>query len=269
MTTPQRPTEAELNAYLDGELGPEATAAVERHLALEGEDARRIADYRAIGEALHALYDPVLAEPVPVRLSQATERQRSATLAWTMRIAAAILVLFVGGAGGWMLSRAVSANEATQLAFTRNAIDAHRLYTVEVRHPVEVVAEEEAHMSTWLSRRLGKDLRPPALGNAGFKLVGGRLLPAEGKPAAQFMYENTGGQRLTLFFAVAAGGGDSSYRYVQDGSTLSLFWYIDGFACALTGEFEQKDLMAFAREIYRGRPNAGAAGTSGSPYDSW
>ena len=38
MTTPQRPTEAELNAYLDGELGPEAAAAIERHLALRSEE---------------------------------------------------------------------------------------------------------------------------------------------------------------------------------------------------------------------------------------
>jgi anti-sigma factor RsiW len=65
------------------------------------------------------------------------------------------------------------------------------------------------------------------------------------------MYENAGGQRLTLFFAVAPSGGDASYRYVRDGSTLALFWFIDGFACALTGEFEQADLMTFAREIYR------------------
>lgn len=268
MTTPQRPTEAELNAYLDGELGPEAAAAVERHLALEGDDARRIADYREIGEALHALYDPVMAEPVPARLTQATERKRPAALDWTIRIAAALVLLVVGGAGGWMLNRTIAGGEMAQVAFTRKAIDAHRLYSVEVRHPVEVVAEDEAHMSSWLSRRLGKDLKPPALGGAGFKLVGGRLLPADGKPAAQFMYENAGGQRLTLFFAVAAGGGDSSYRYVQDGSTLSLFWYIDGFACALTGEFEQKDLMAFAREIYRARPSSGG-GSGASPYDSW
>ena len=86
-------------------------------------------------------------------------------------------------------------------------IDAHRLYSVEVRHPVEVAADDEAHMSTWLSRRLGKSIKPPPLAGAGFRLVGGRLLPADGKPAAQFMYENAAGQRLTLYFAVAAGGG--------------------------------------------------------------
>jgi anti-sigma factor RsiW len=264
MTTPQRPTEVELNAYVDGELGPGAQAAVERHLGIDAEDARRIADYRAIHEGLHALYDPILQEPVPERLAAATERKRSSALAWTARIAAALLLMAVGAGGGWFARQVLPSAESAQIAFTRQAIDAHRLYSVEVRHPVEVVAAEEAHMSSWLSRRLGKEIKPPALAGAGFKLVGGRLLPSEGKPAAQFMYENTGGQRLTLFFAVANGGGDSSYRYVQDGSTLSLFWFIDGFACALTGEFEQKDLMAFAREVYRA-----SGGDSTNPNYSW
>jgi anti-sigma factor RsiW len=261
---PPRPTEAELNAYVDGELGPEAQAAVERHLGIDPEDAGRVADYRAIHEAMHSLFDPVLQEPVPERLAAATERQRSTAVAWTMRIAAALVLLAAGAAGGWLARQSVSTDESRQIAFTRQAIDAHRLYSVEVRHPVEVAADDEAHMSAWLTRRLGKAIAPPLLAGAGFKLVGGRLLPSDGKPAAQFMYENTGGQRLTLFFAVAAGGGDASYRYVKDGSTQSLFWFIDGFACALTGEFEQKDLMAFAREIHRSR-----GGDSDAPNYTW
>lgn len=258
-----RPTEVEINAYVDGELGPEAQAHVERHLGAEAEDARRVSDYRAIGEALHALYDPVMAEPIPARLLAATERPRSAVLVWSMRIAAVLALLLVGGTGGWLLRQSTSDREAPQIALARLAIEAHRLYAVEVRHPVEVAAGEEAHMTAWLSRRLGKPIKPPALAGAGFRLVGGRLLPADDKPAAQFMYENAGGQRLTLYFAVAAGG-DASYRYVQDGGTQALFWYIDGFGCALTGEFQRQDLMAVAREIYRQR-----GGDSGGQIDTW
>lgn len=262
MTGP-RPTEVEINAYVDGELGPEAQAHVERHLGAEAEDARRVSDYRAIGEALHALYDPVMAEPIPARLLAATERPPSAVLVWSMRIAAVLALLLVGGTGGWLLRQSTSDREAAQIALARLAIEAHRLYAVEVRHPVEVAADEEAHMTAWLSRRLGKPIKPPALAGAGFRLVGGRLLPADDKPAAQFMYENAGGQRLTLYFAVAAGG-DASYRYVQDGGTQALFWYIDGFGCALTGEFQRQDLMAVAREIYRQR-----GGDSGGQTDTW
>ena len=48
---------------------------------------------------------------------------------------------------------------------------------VEVRHPVEVPGSERAHMTQWLSKRLGSELRVPDLQSIGLKLVGGRLLP--------------------------------------------------------------------------------------------
>ena len=41
----------------------------------------------------------------------------------------------------------------------------------------------------WLSKRLGRPLVVPDLAAVGFRLMGGRLLPAEDGPAAQFMYE--------------------------------------------------------------------------------
>ena len=61
--------------------------------------------------------------------------------------------------------------------FTVDALDAHRLYVVEVRHPVEVPGSERAHLQQWLTKRCGWDVRAPELGATGLKLVGGRLLP--------------------------------------------------------------------------------------------
>ena len=75
MTGP-RPTEAEINAYVDGELGPEAQAQVERHLGAEAEDARRVSEYRAIGEALHALQGD------ETRWEETVESFREAHRAW-------------------------------------------------------------------------------------------------------------------------------------------------------------------------------------------
>jgi len=86
---------------------------------------------------------------------------------------------------------------------TADAIAAHRTYSVEVRHPVEVDAGQEAHIVQWLSKRLGHQLIVPDLTVAGFRLMGGRLLPAEDGPAAQFMYENGTGERLTSAAASA------------------------------------------------------------------
>ena len=58
---------------------------------------------------------------------------------------------------------------------------------------MEVDAGQEAHLMQWLSKRLGRQLVTPDLSGAGLRLMGGRLLPAEDGPAAQFMYENDTG----------------------------------------------------------------------------
>ena len=56
------------------------------------------------------------------------------------------------------------------------ALGAHTVFVPEVRHPVEVKADE-AHLVRWLAKRVGADVRAPALGSMGWQLMGGRLLP--------------------------------------------------------------------------------------------
>src|SRR6202043_1868114 len=75
-------SEADLQAYADGRLDAERRAEVESWLAARPEDAERVAAYRRLGEALHAAYDPVLAEPVAERLERAgTQRPRARRIA--------------------------------------------------------------------------------------------------------------------------------------------------------------------------------------------
>ena len=73
--------------------------------------------------------------------------------------------------------------------FTGEALVAHRLYVVEVRHPVEVPGSERAHLQTWLTKRCGWVVLAPELDATGLKLVGGRLLPGPTGPASFLMYE--------------------------------------------------------------------------------
>ena len=46
-----------------------------------------------------------------------------------------------------------------------DAAAAHLIYAAEKRHAVEVPASEEAHLATWLGRRLAVPLRIPHLGD--------------------------------------------------------------------------------------------------------
>jgi len=60
----------------------------------------------------------------------------------------------VGGGAGWVARGAVAAPSVFQ-SFTVDALDAHRLYVVEVRHPVEVPGSERTHLQQWLTKRCG------------------------------------------------------------------------------------------------------------------
>src|SRR5262249_582266 len=133
---------------------------------------------------------------------------------------------------------------------TAEAVDAYKLYAVEVRHPVEVPGNEEAHLTQWLSKRVGYQLRIPDLSPVGLKLVGGRLLPGpRGGAAAFFMYESTTGERVTLY-STRAGGPDSALRYNVEGQIGAPYWADGASAYVVNGEANQERLHKVAETVY-------------------
>ncbi|WP_353155339.1 anti-sigma factor [Herminiimonas fonticola] len=253
-------TEADLHAYVDGVLSEARSAEVAAYLDARPEELARVQVYREQNKALRELFNPVLDEPVPSRLA-AGLRDRSTQFA---RYAAGLLIAIVSGAGGWMLHGATqtsmlagdaakNANGQLVLAgFARQAAIAHGVYTPEVRHPVEVGADQEDQLVTWLSKRTGADMHPPKLGMLGYELVGGRLLPGEsGSPVAQFMYQEAGGQRLTLYVSTdQAQNRDTGFRFAQQG-TVNVFYWIDGkFGYALSGGINKGELARIAHAVY-------------------
>jgi anti-sigma factor RsiW len=146
-------TEDELHAYVDNELPAERRDDVEMWLATHPEDDERVRSWRAMAEALHARYDAVADEPVPKRLE--IERLVRQPRKWVYGAIAATLVAFIAGGGVGWLARGAAASPSAFQNFTVDALDAHRLYVVEVRHPVEVPGSERAHLQQWLTRRCG------------------------------------------------------------------------------------------------------------------
>ena len=152
-------TEDELHAYIDNELPVERRGDVEAWLAAHADDAERVHSWRAMAEMLHARYDSVADEAVPKRLE--IERLARQPRRWMVGTIAATLLAFVAGGGvGWMARGASAAPSAIQ-NFTADALEAHRLYVVEVRHPVEVPGSERAHLQAWLTKRCGWIVRAP------------------------------------------------------------------------------------------------------------
>ncbi|EZP37852.1 anti-sigma factor family protein [Janthinobacterium lividum] len=256
MTT-QAISEAQLHALADGVLPEEQRAAIDAHLRAHPDDAARVDAWREQNRQLRALFDPVLDEAVPPALLQAASPP-AANGTWqrhAMQAAAAVVLVIAGGMGGWLLrgdaSDSITAS-ASPLALARSAAIAHAVYTPEVRHPVEVGVEQEAHLVQWLSKRLGTKLQPPALSPLGYHLIGGRLLPGDGDgPVAQFMYEDGGGKRLTLYVAKErAGRQETAFRYTQE-QDLSVFYWIDGqLGYALSANLPKQELGKIADAVY-------------------
>jgi len=253
--------EAELQAWVDGRLPPDRQAAVERYLADHPAEAARLQAYREQNATLHALFDDLLDAEVPGKLVR--PRPHASKPAWP-RMAAMLVVAagagLIGGTAGWTLRGAgtesgggLAASGASQAlaALPRQAAIAHAVYTPEVKHPVEVGADQQQHLVAWLSKRLGKQLRPPQLARQGFELVGGRLLPGDNGPVAQFMYADAGGQRLTLY--VSSGqkqNRDTGFRFAQEGN-VGVFYWIDGsFGYALSAAVGKKELSQIANAVY-------------------
>ena len=249
MTDPHIPvTEDELHAYVDNELPAERRGDVEAWLATHPDDAARVHSWRTMAEALHARSDSVADEAVPKRLE--IERLVRQPRKWVYGAIAATLAAFIAGGGVGWLARGAAASPSALQNFTVHALEAHRLYVVEVRHPVEVPGSERAHLQQWLTKRCGWLVRAPELAPAGLKLVGGRLLPGSGGPASFMMYEGASGERFTIY-TVKSDAKATQMRYAAQGRESSLFWADDGVAYAVVSTgIDRGRLTQIAQAVY-------------------
>ena len=245
-------TEEELHAFVDGELPADRQEAVDAWLAVHPDHAALVAAWRTQADNIRARYGAVANEPVPERLmlDQVLKQDRTNGRSWAvMTSAAAIVAFLIGGATGWVAHRA-SATALTGFdTFTADALDAYKLYVVEVRHPVEVPGNERAHMTQWLSKRIGSELRVPELQSIGLKLVGGRLLPGPTGAAAFYMYEGTSGERFTIYCAKAAEAG-TALRFKGGDSSAAFYWVDDKVAYVVSGPANRERLEAVTKTIY-------------------
>ncbi len=242
-------TEDELHAYVDGELPAERRDAVEAWLAAHADDAAQVASWRRQAELIRARYGSVAGEAPPHRLElwRLLRRRRFGLAA--LGAAAVIAAFIAGGVAGWFV-RGVEVGLPSDIhRFTTDALDAYRLYVVEVRHPVEVPGNERPHLVQWLSKRVGSPVRAPELDKIGLKLVGGRLLPGPTGATAFFMYETQSGERFTLYCGRTRDQA-TALRYTTGGRNAAYYWVDHNLFYVLSGPAEREKLHAIAHAAY-------------------
>ncbi len=264
--------DSDLHAYVDGQLDSARRIEVETWLAEDEEAARRVDAYRAQNAALHSLFDSVLREPADSRFADLGERlgQRldaaSAPRRWWsqpgwQRMAASVAFVAAGLGAGWLghgqmaplpVAQAPAPAPAapTLQAFAEEATQAHSFYA-NSRFEVEMGADNQDALNNWLSERLGRAVFAPDLGGIGYRLIGGRSLPAEGGAVAQYMYETGGGTRLTLFVGTPKADQQAAFSFVKHGEIASFYWAEGVLTYALAGRFERDQLMTIAQAVHQ------------------
>jgi anti-sigma factor RsiW len=246
----------DVHAYADGMLPPDRAALVDDALARDAGLAASVGDIRLQSASLRDALDPVLSEPIPDRLLAAAtppspQRRRAGSRRYAFAFATAA-TLVIGLAIGWLGRTLAFEAQETPVTFARQVAFAHALYTADARRPVEVWANEEKNLYTWLTRRLGHPVQAVDLTSAGYSLVGGRLVAGSEQPTALLMYENADKQRLTV--QVRWGmpkGGETAFRYAVENG-VGVFYWVDDDSCAyaISGTLDRPALLTVARLVH-------------------
>jgi len=260
-------TEADLHAYVDHQLSPARHAEVEQFLSSRPDEQQRVRDWQQQNQWLRSLLNPVLDEVpawrLPLQPTPADFRWRG--------LAAGLAIAVVSASSAWVVrgslddeaARVASARSTGVVAacggdlpgFARRAAVAHVVYSPEVRRPVEVGADQEQQLVAWLSKRLGTAVKPPSLQRVGYELIGGRLLPGDSGPVAQFMYHDATGQRMTLYVTRElpriAGQPKTAFRFGQDGPVNVFYWVDKNFGYAISGGADRQALLQVSQEVHR------------------
>ncbi|MEM1314069.1 MAG: hypothetical protein AAGI51_05910 [Pseudomonadota bacterium] len=268
-------TDAELGAYIDGELDAQDEARVERALVADADLRARLA---AATEARAALRTLVLSGPgaeddaddpspeteaLAAKLSARLRADRNRRV--RSRVALAAGALMATAVGGWFahiyavsLEPSVAAAEGQAPSFVADAVGAHAVFAPDRVHPVEFFSQDEALMRDWFAEHLGDGVQIPHLEEFGFDLVGGRLLGSARGASAQLLYENARGERVSLVFGPQnLPEAPDAPRLIDVDGRLASWWRQGGLSWAVVEDQPGADVPSITKhvaELVRNRP---------------
>ncbi len=165
---------------------------------------------------------------------------------------------YAEAAGGWMVR---GETETTQQLASAPPIDTQELMVrASMAH---VVSHEDelrsasnggtAAVGDYLADRMGKPVKVPSLTSFGYRLVGSRVLPDTNGPAAQFVFSDESGKKVSLYVrGEEADGVNITYALADD---LSMFYWNDSdrsYAMVTRVDDEQgrEALLTAAKAVY-------------------
>jgi anti-sigma factor RsiW len=282
---------ADLHAYVDDCLEPDERLAFETQMAQDPALARQAAQWRAQNSAIRAAFDGEGArafsisvvrpqnepfgrakrsagaggkpfseqptQPSPLTIVDAGRFSTRAaapnvfrrSLLWRLGLAA----LALGLVGVW----APAATVVPRKQLATAAVAAFQAFARPGVEPVEFASSEGTEAEAWLTARLGRPVHPPAT-PAAIRLMGARIAPYPGAPAAFLIYKSPDGALGLLIRSLDAPEATAPQLMAADGHAAAV-WTERGQGLALVGDPDAASLLRIATEFSGSPPEAAQA----------
>jgi anti-sigma factor RsiW len=251
---------AQVSAYLDGELGLEASLAIERHVAECAECAALLRRRRALSSVIAS---SVHAAPCPAKVRHSVERMirtsiptpRGRILQGGWRWASAAALLAVAG-GALVLVRARVDYTHREVLVAQQVVSNH-IRSLLADHAIDVASSDRHVVKPWFAGKLDFAPTVPDLSQSGFELLGGRWEYLEGHDAAALVYKRRR-HVINLFIwpgaelasAAEDSGTERGYQFVH--------WVQNGTSYWAVSDLNLEELKQFAAAVR-------SAGATSSP----
>lgn len=203
----------DVNAYLDGELGPDEAAEMEARLDSDPDARTRLEAFARQKDRLgEALTDIAASGPRNLRTARLERRlaaalhrrampRRSFAAGPWMRSGAQVAAACTLVAFGWWGHASWSPQASGVPEYVTEAVGAHRVFAEDMIQPAEFTGDAVQGATEWFSSKIGTQVNAPDLNEFDMTLVGARLLGTKEGPMAQFIYEDGNGERYSLTLA--------------------------------------------------------------------
>lgn len=257
-TPSQMDVDPELNAYIDGRLGPDAAAEVEARLTADSEFRRAVDAMIGDRDAIRAAAGALDTGPTSLRTA-ALERQLATRLSrrrWQAAITgpvsrqvAAGVVMF---ALGWGAHMTLAPGDGIYPSYVAEGLGAHTVFAEDRVYPVEFTPEATAAALDWMSEKLKRKIASPALDALGLDLVGTRLSGTREGPLAQFIYEDQSGNRLSLVVMPhPEGAPEAGLQVARNDSNSVGYWSDATLDFAVIADTSDVQIESVAAEVTR------------------
>jgi anti-sigma factor RsiW len=251
----ERMSSEDLAAYLDGEMTPQRRAEMERHLAHSPEDSARLERWRRRDMALR-IGLPELAKAgerdLALQLRHRRELKRNRghrpMLHWA-QAAAIVLAVAIGGGAWWLREERNSSAELTHAAAT-----AYLAGTVTLA-PAGTTADRD-QLTEKIAAHLGVPVAPPDLSKFGFSLAGGQLLTSADHPAAQLIYVDGRGRRISCFFRRIDTDRETNWEYSKAEGVPGIHRVGEKLGWVVLGDVPVAELQQIAEATYKSSSSA-------------